>query len=75
MDEIYLSEGAVDMTNIEAEVRDIKQHLSNISQKIDELLYERESVSMMKLAERSLSEFLQNEPDIYKIEDLKVIYK
>ena len=29
----------------------------------------------MKLAERSLSGFLEVEPDIYKIEDLKVSYK
>jgi hypothetical protein len=46
-----------------------------ISRKIEELMYEREVVSMMKLAERSLSEFLEDEPDIYKIADLKVRYK
>ena len=32
------------MTNIEAEVRDIKQHIVEISKKIDELLQERETV-------------------------------
>jgi hypothetical protein len=61
--------------NIEAEVRDMKQHIIEISKKMDELLYEREIVSMMKLAERSLSGFFESEPDIYKIEDLKVRYK
>lgn len=61
--------------NIEAEVRDMKQHIIEISKKMDELLYERESVSMMKLAERSLSSFFESEPDIYTIEDLKVRYK
>ena len=61
--------------NIEAEVRDIKQHVVEISKKIDELLQERETVSMMKLAERSLSRFVQSEPDIYTIKDLKVKYK
>lgn len=61
--------------NIEAEVRDIKQHVVEISKKIDELLQERKTVSMMKLAERSLSRFVQSEPDIYTIEDLKVKYK
>lgn len=63
------------MMNIEAEVRDMKQHIIEISKKIDELLRERETVSMMKLAEGSLSRFVESEPDIYKIEDLKVRYK
>lgn len=63
------------MMNIEAEVRDMKQHIIQISKKMDELLYEREIISMMKLAERSLSGFLESEPDIYTIEDLKVRYK
>ena len=63
------------MMNIEAEVKDMKQHIIQISKKIDALLYERETVSMMKLAERSLRGFLESEPDIYKIEDLKVRYK
>lgn len=63
------------MMNIEAEVRDIKQHVIEISKKIDELLYEREIVSMMKLTEESLSGFFKDEPDIYKVTDLKVRYK
>lgn len=54
------------MMNIEAEVRDMKQYIIEISKKIDELLYEREIVSMMKLAETSLSGFLEGEPDIYR---------
>lgn len=60
------------MMNIEAEVRDMKQHIVEISKKIDELLRERETISMMKLAERSLSRFVESEPAIYKVEDLKV---
>jgi len=61
--------------NIEAEVRDMKQHIVEISKKMDELLYEREIVSMMKLSEKSLSGFLESEADIYTIDDLKVRYK
>lgn len=60
---------------IEVEIKDIKQRLTEISRKLDELLYEREILSLMKLSEKSLSEFLEKEPDIYKIEDLKVRYK
>jgi len=63
------------MMNLEAEVTDIKRHVIEISEKLDELLYEKEMVSMMKLSEKSLSEFLKEEPDIYKISDLKVRYK
>lgn len=63
------------MMNLEAEVTDIKRHIIEISEKLDELLYEKEIVSMMKLSEKSLSEFLKEEPDIYKISDLKVRYK
>jgi hypothetical protein len=61
--------------SIEAEIRDMKHHLIEISEKIDELLYEREIVSIMKLTEKSLSKFFEDEPDIYRIEDLKVRYK
>jgi hypothetical protein len=61
--------------NIEAEVRDIKQHVVEILKKMDELLYEREVVAMMKLTEESLSSFFEDEPDIYKVADLKVRYK
>jgi len=61
--------------NIEAEVRDIKQYVIEILKKIDELVYEREITAMMKLAEKSLSGFFEDEADIYKITDLKVKYK
>ena len=63
------------MMNIEAEVRDIKQHVIEISKKIDELMHEREITAMMKFAEESLSGFYEHEADIYKITDLKVKYK
>ena len=63
------------MMGIEAEVREIKLHVIEISEKIDELMYEKEITAMMKLAEKSLSGFFEDEPDIYKIDDLKVRYK
>lgn len=63
------------MMDIESELRDIEQHIIEISKKIDELMYEREISAMMKLAEKSLSESFEDEPDIYRIEDLKVRYK
>ena len=63
------------MMNIEAEVKDIKQRVFEISKKIDGLMYEKEITAMMRLAEKSLSGFVKDEKDIYKISDLKVRYK
>ena len=37
-----------------------------ISKKIDDLMYEREITAMMKLTEKSLSGFFEDEKDIYK---------
>ena len=56
---------------IEAEIRDIKQWIMEISKKIDSLLYEKEILPIMKLEEKSLSDFLEEEPDIYTLKDLK----
>ena len=67
--------GSINMMNIEAEVKDIKQRVIEISKKIDDLMYEKEITAMMKLAEKSLSGFFEDEKDIYKISDLKVRYK
>ena len=61
--------------HLEAEIKDLKQHLVEISKKIDDLMYEREITAMMKLTEKSLSEFFEDEKDVYKITDLKVRYK
>jgi len=61
--------------NIEAEVRDIKQRVIEISKKIDDLMYEKEITAIMKLTEKSLSTFFEDEGDIYKITDLKVRFK
>jgi hypothetical protein len=63
------------MMNIEAEVRDIKQRVIEISKKIDDLMYEKEITAMMRLAEKSLSGFFEEEKDLYQISDLKVKYK
>ncbi|KCZ72221.1 hypothetical protein ANME2D_01625 [Candidatus Methanoperedens nitroreducens] len=61
--------------NIDAEVRDIKKYVIEISRKMDELLYDREITAIMKLSETSLYKFFEDEPILYKIEDLKVRYK
>lgn len=60
--------------NIETELKEIRKSILELSKKLDELIYERQLISMMKLSEKSL-QFLNDEPDIYKIEDLRVKYK
>ncbi|MFW6194528.1 MAG: hypothetical protein ACOC5L_03305 [Halobacteriota archaeon] len=60
--------------NIESDIKDIKQALNEVSRKLDELVHEKELDSIMKLSEKSLNEFLEEEPDIYRLEDLKVRY-
>jgi hypothetical protein len=39
---------------------------------MDVLLEEKETSAMMVLSEKSLKEFLEKEPDIYSIKDIKV---
>jgi len=60
---------------IESDLAEVKKMLTDISRKLDEISEERKITSMMKLSEVSLKEFLENEPDIYSIEDLKVRYR
>ncbi|MDD3112588.1 MAG: hypothetical protein PHU26_09880 [Methanofollis liminatans] len=63
------------MTDIETDVREIKESIRVLTEKIDDLLNERESLAMMKLSERSLSTFLDEEPDLYAVSDVRVVYR
>ena len=63
------------MTSIEADVREIKEGIRELNRKIALLLEERESMAMMKLSEQSLSAFLVEEPDLYTIKDVRVVYR
>lgn len=59
---------------LETELREIKEKLSELSEKLDALLEEREGQAAMGLAEKSLKEFFESEPDLYTEKDLKVRY-
>ena len=61
--------------SIESDLAEIKKMLVVISRKLDEMTEEREITGMMKSSEISLKEFLEDELDIYSIEDLKVRYR
>jgi len=60
---------------IEVEIREIKEMLDELSRKIDTLVQDRETLAMMMASERSLKDFLANEPDLYSIRDIKVRYR
>ncbi len=56
---------------IEVDLREIKNLLSELNKKMDILLEEKETLAMMALAEKSLKNFLENEPDLYSVKDIK----
>ena len=60
---------------IEVDLREIKSLLSALNKKIDMLIEDRELLSLTVLAEKSLKDFLEKEPNIYSVEDLKVRYR
>jgi len=60
---------------IEVELKEIKSLLSEVNKKLDSLLEERETVELMVLEEQSLREFLEEEPDMYSIKDVKTKVK
>jgi hypothetical protein len=56
---------------IEVDLKEIKNLLSTLNEKIDVLLEDRDTLSLMTLAEKSLRDFLEKEPDLYSIKDIK----
>ncbi len=60
---------------IESELEEIKKQMHEISKKLDDLISDRDVIAMLKLSELSLQEFLDNEPNLYSLEDLKVRYQ
>ena len=65
---------AEDINTIQ-ELKDIKKILENINEKIDTLMENREIISIMQLSQLSLKEFLEEEPNIYTLKDIKKRYK
>ncbi|HHV13910.1 MAG: hypothetical protein PHI87_02940 [Candidatus Methanomethylophilus sp.] len=63
------------MTGIEADVGEIKESIRVLTEKIDDLLHERETLAMMKLSRRSLSASLSEEPDLHTVRDARAVYR
>jgi len=60
---------------IEVDLKEIKSLLSDLNKKIGMLIEDKETLSLMNIAEKSPEEFLEKEPDIYSIKDVKVRYR
>ncbi len=56
----------------EVELKEIKSLLSELNHKLDLLLEENDTYAFMLLEEKSLKSFLEEEPDLYSLKDIKV---
>jgi hypothetical protein len=56
---------------IEVDLKEIKSLLSEVNKKLDSLLEEKDTIAIMSLAEKSLKGFLEKEPEIYSLKDIK----
>ena len=59
---------------LETDLKEIKNKLSELNEKLDSLLEEKDTQVAMILTERSLRGFFEDEPDLYSIKDLRVRY-
>jgi len=59
---------------VEGELKKIEHTMAEINRKLDDLLEEREMMALMAISERSLRDFLSEEPDLYSIKDMKARY-
>ncbi|MHA1917047.1 MAG: hypothetical protein ACTSUV_01900 [Candidatus Ranarchaeia archaeon] len=57
--------------SLESELIKIKNMISLLDKKIDNLLHERESFAIMNLSEKSLKDFLDREPNLYTLKDVR----
>jgi len=53
---------------------DIKESIRVLTENLDGLRTDWETASMMKLSEQSLSAFLDEEPDLYTLGDIRIIH-
>ena len=56
---------------IEVDIKEIKGLLSEVNKKLDVLLEEIDTSAITTLAQKSLREFLEKEPDLYTVKDIK----
>jgi hypothetical protein len=57
---------------IEVDLKEIKSLLSEVNKKLDSLIEDKDTKALEVIAEKSLKDFLEKEPDIYSVKDIKV---
>lgn len=60
---------------IEVDLKEIKNLLFTLNKKLDVLIEDKENLPIMVLAEGSLKDFLEKEPDSYTVKDIKAKVK
>jgi len=60
---------------MKSDIQSINEDISEIKHILHELILHHDAGEMMKLSNRSLHRFLQDEPDIYTLDDAKVVYR
>lgn len=60
---------------IEIDLKEIKSLLSELNSKLDSLLEEKDTSVLMALEKKSLRDFLEKEPNIYSVKDIKAKVK
>ena len=58
-------------SEMDSDLREIKDLLYSMDKKIDLMMDRSETISLMRLSEYSLKDFLLDEPDIYTVDDVK----
>lgn len=59
---------------VEAELKEVKEQIRLVSEKLDSIIYGRDMTALMALSDRSLKAFLDEESYEYSVADLKVVY-
>ena len=59
---------------VEAELKEVKEQIMLVSEKLDSIIYGRNMTALMALSDCSLKAFLDEEPCEYSVADLKVVY-
>jgi hypothetical protein len=59
---------------VEVDLKEMKDLLCMLNKKLDLLIENRETLSIMSFLEKSLKDFLGKEPDVYSMKDVKVRY-
>ena len=59
----------------ESKIKEVREMLDSLNQKLEALLAERDGHSYMSISEDAISEMYEDDSEIYALKDLKVRYR